>query len=174
MLFRTSYKMSDSLARSTGAVYQRAWRQIVYAVLVIGGAWVGQRWGIVGVAVGILAAVTVNFFLMAHLSLAVVGLRWRAFAATHVPALTLTAALLPAAWGVAALLRSWQWPALGVGAATGAVVAAWAAVLAWRAPTVFLGPDVGWAAATLRGYLSRRAPADAVPGRARGAAERAA
>ena len=55
MLFRTSYKMSDSIARSTGAVYRRAWRQVIYAALVVVGAWVGQHWGIAGVAWGALA-----------------------------------------------------------------------------------------------------------------------
>ena len=53
MLFRTSYKMSDSLARATGSVYRRAWRQGIYAALVFGGAWVGQFWGVAGVAYGI-------------------------------------------------------------------------------------------------------------------------
>ncbi len=172
MLFRTSYKMSDSLSRSTGAVYRRAWRQIVYAGLVIGGAWVGQHWGIAGVALGILLAVTVNFLLMAHLSLAVARIGWGTFARTHVPGLALTAALLPMAWGVATLLRSWSWPALGVATATGLVVAAGAAGLAWRAPAVFLGPDVRWAAATLHDYLPRRSSTAPPPGPER--AERAA
>ncbi|HEV8176828.1 MAG TPA: lipopolysaccharide biosynthesis protein, partial [Gemmatimonadales bacterium] len=48
MLFRTSYKMSDSICRATGAVYRRAWRQVVYAVLVLGGSWIGSHWGVTG------------------------------------------------------------------------------------------------------------------------------
>src|SRR3989442_682732 len=36
-LFRTSYKISDSLTRALGAVYRRAWRQWSYAALVFGG-----------------------------------------------------------------------------------------------------------------------------------------
>src|SRR2546426_9124427 len=50
MLFRTSSKMGDSLTRATGAVYRRAWRQMLYAALVVGGAVVGKHWGIEGVA----------------------------------------------------------------------------------------------------------------------------
>ena len=36
LIFRTSYKISDSLARAMGTVYRRAWRQAVYAVAVVG------------------------------------------------------------------------------------------------------------------------------------------
>jgi hypothetical protein len=50
LIFRTSYKMSDSLARATGAVYRRAWRQWLYAGAVFLGAWLGQFWGTAGVA----------------------------------------------------------------------------------------------------------------------------
>ena len=63
MLFRTSYKISDSIARSTGAVYRRAWRQVYYALFVVIGAWIGQHWGIAGVAWGTFVAPTFNFFL---------------------------------------------------------------------------------------------------------------
>ena len=68
MLFRTSYKMGDSLARATGAVYRRAWRQGIYAAFVLVGAYVGKHWGISGVVIGVLCALTTNFILMAHLS----------------------------------------------------------------------------------------------------------
>ena len=56
MLFRTSYKMSDSVVRATAAVYRRALRTAIYALLVIGGAWVGQHWGTTGVAFAVLGA----------------------------------------------------------------------------------------------------------------------
>ena len=38
MMFRSNSKIADALARATGAVYRRAWRQILYATLVVGGA----------------------------------------------------------------------------------------------------------------------------------------
>src|SRR2546430_549365 len=64
MLFRTSYKMSDALARGTGAVYRRAWRQILYAALVLVGAWIGKQWGMAGVAGGGLGALAIHLGLM--------------------------------------------------------------------------------------------------------------
>lgn len=68
LVFRMSYKLSDSLAKAKGAVYRRAWRQLVYAVLVFFGAWSGQYSGINGVAIGVSVAVTLNFLLMLQLS----------------------------------------------------------------------------------------------------------
>src|SRR5438309_3352068 len=91
MLFRTSCKISDSLVRATGAVHRRTWRQTVYAILVVAGAWVGQHWGVEGVALAVLATLALNFLLMAHLSLCLVGMSWRTFAAAHGAGLALAA-----------------------------------------------------------------------------------
>ncbi|HET9485932.1 MAG TPA: lipopolysaccharide biosynthesis protein [Chryseosolibacter sp.] len=83
LLFRMSYKMSDSLARATGAVYRRAWRQIIYAAMVITGTYVGHFWGLAGVAWGVAAALVVNFLLMAQLSLQLTNIRWHEMVTAH-------------------------------------------------------------------------------------------
>lgn len=114
MLFRTSYKMSDSLVRALGAVYRRAWRQGVYALLVVGGAIIGQNWGIHGVAWAVLIAVTINFLLMAHLSLRLLTLPWRAFASAHGPGFILAVCTTAVVWPLSALARSNDLPALVV------------------------------------------------------------
>src|SRR5206468_3192680 len=88
MLFRTSYKMSDSLARATGAVYNRAWRQTLFALFVVFGAWLGTRWGLVGVAVGVLLANFLNYMLMAHLSLKLISMTWKDFFRVQFPSLS--------------------------------------------------------------------------------------
>ncbi len=156
MLFRTSYKMSDSLARSTGAVYRRAWRQILYAALVVLGAWLGQHWGIVGVAWGALAALTVNFFLMAELSLSVAGMTWSTFWSAHVPAVRLTLASFPVVWVTAAALRHWGAPSLAVLAVAAAAAGATMLALCAWAPALFLGPDGRWVLDALRRFLPQR------------------
>jgi PST family polysaccharide transporter len=106
MFFRTSYKLSDSLARATGAVYRRAWRQGAYATAVIGGAFIGHWWGIRGVAFGVLAAVVTNFALMSHLALGLIDMSWRSFATAHAPALVVSAALVVTVGPTAAVLRA--------------------------------------------------------------------
>lgn len=75
LMFRTAYKISDSLARATGAVYRRAWRQWIYACSVFLGAYVGFRLGgLVGVAIGVGVSVILNFGLMLDLSLSLTGI----------------------------------------------------------------------------------------------------
>lgn len=139
LLFRTSYKMSDSIARATGAVYRRAWRQAIYAGLVFVGAWVGSRWGVTGVSVGVLVSLVINFALMADLSLAVAHTSWRRFAEAHVPAL-LTASLAGASalLSVAAFRHGGAGPALRLVAA-GLITLATLALALWLAPRPFLG-----------------------------------
>ena len=61
MMFRTCYRMSDSLSRATGKVYRRAWRQGLFALLVFLGALAGQAHGITGVAAGVLLAFFLNY-----------------------------------------------------------------------------------------------------------------
>ena len=155
MLFRTSYKLSDSLSRATGSVYRRAWRQIVYAALVIGGAMAGQRWGIGGVAVAVVGALAVNFGLMAQLSLQLTGMTWREFGRAHVPGLALAVVCTPAALGAVYALRPIAPAAvvaIGVFGAAGA-----AALLFIRvAPGPFLGPDGAWMVETLRAFARKR------------------
>jgi O-antigen/teichoic acid export membrane protein len=155
MLFRTSYKMSDSIARSTGAVYRRAWRQILYAGLVVLGAWVGSRWGIKGVSFGALTALTVNFLLMAGLGLRVASLTWGRFWDAHRPAVLLTVVSFPVVWGATTALRGWGLPALVVLLVSCLVLVLTCALLVWRAPRAFLGADGQWMLGTLRTFLQR-------------------
>jgi len=162
MLFRTSYKMSDSITRSTGAVYRRAWRQFAYAGLVLLGAWIGQHWGMAGVAWGTLAALTVNFVLMAELGLDVGHVTWGEFWTAHRPAVLLTAVTFPPVFAVTTLLRHFELaPVLTV-----VIVAVSAGAiglgLILSAPATFLGADGQWMLGTLRTYLRRLRPAPPV------------
>lgn len=110
LLMRTSYKMSDSLARASGQVYRRAWRQFVYAGLVIGGAYAGRTWGVEGSAAGVLVAVTANFFLMAQMSLRIIDENWLSFGKAHLNAILLAFAAGVIAYPAALMLRGLEIP----------------------------------------------------------------
>lgn len=84
MLFRTSYKISDSLVRAKGAVYRRALRQSIYAISVVIGTFIGHYWGLIGVSIGVLFSVTINFIMMSGLSLTLLESRWTKFIKFHV------------------------------------------------------------------------------------------
>lgn len=156
MLFRTSYKVSGALVLATGSNARRIGTQFIYAALVIGGALIGQRWGIAGVAAGVLAALTANFFLMARISLSITQLKWREFFAAHVAALALAAVVGIEAWICATLLRSLSAPAIIV-----LLVAVLVNVLTLLAalrlvPRLAFGQDGLWMLQTLVGYVPTR------------------
>jgi len=64
LFFRMAYKICDSLVRSLGAVYKRLWIQIIYAITIITGAFMGKEWGINGVAAAVTTAIIINYILM--------------------------------------------------------------------------------------------------------------
>jgi PST family polysaccharide transporter len=155
-LFRTSYKLSDSLARSTGVVYRRARRQIVYAGMVIGGAYVGREWGITGIAVGVLVALAANFLLMAQLSLEVCRLKWSTFWSAHTPSFYLAGACGIITWSVATSLREWAVGSLVILLISSGAALASGIGLMWRFPRRYLGPDGLWTAEALLAFASRK------------------
>jgi PST family polysaccharide transporter len=166
MMFRTSYRMSDSLSRATGKVYRRAWRHAVYAALVFLGAWVGHYRGVTGVAVGVLGALCINYLLMAHLSLSVVQISWLRFARAQLPALRLTIVVGAVTLAIMAGTRHLGLPPLA-GLLAGTAAAAGTAVLAaWRAPELALGES----GIRMRDTLSAHLPARLRPTPLRGPA----
>ncbi|MDX8289014.1 lipopolysaccharide biosynthesis protein [Metabacillus indicus] len=86
IFFRTSYKISESVARSTGAVYRRAWRQAIYALSVLIGCFIGQNWGLIGIAVAVNVALVINYILMAQLSLSILSVKLLEFIKINIPA----------------------------------------------------------------------------------------
>jgi len=144
LLFRTSYKISDSLSRATGRVYARAWRQVIYAALVFGGAFWGREWGLNGVAVGVFIAIAVNFFLMAHLSMKITGLSLGVVVGSHGRGLPLGALATVVAAGGTVGLRALNTPSFVtlIVAGTLAVLAMGGAI--WAAPGPMLGTEGQW------------------------------
>lgn len=156
MMFRTCYRMSDSLSRATGKVYRRAWRQVLFAVLVLLGALIGQHHGLTGVAAGVLGAFFINYLIMAHLSLAVAEISWFRFIAAQLPALRLAVVVGAVTLATAAVTRHLDLPPY-VGLLAGSLAALGSAVLAvWLAPTLTLGKHGIRTRDTLRAYLLAR------------------
>ena len=155
MLFRTSYKMGDSLCRSSGIVFQRALRQFIFAVLIVAGTWIGHYQGIVGVTVGVSIAIALNFLSMAQLSLRVTEMKWTTFFMVHVPAMVLTGVTALETWLVADMFRGFAWPDLAV--LVGAVGAVGVTLLAliWVLPRFFLGEDGLWILKTVSVYFPK-------------------
>jgi O-antigen/teichoic acid export membrane protein len=156
MLFRTSYKIGDTIARATGAVYRRAWRQAAYALAVFVGALTGQRWGLTGVALGVLAAITLNFALMTQLSARLTGMRWAELGAAHLPGLALAATMGIPTWALAHWLRGLQTEPHALLAVVGLFVVVAGVLLCWSLPLLLLGKDVSALLRTLAALMPPR------------------
>lgn len=141
MLFRTSNKLSDSVARATGSVYRRAWRQAVNCIAVAMGALVGQFWGLPGVAAGVVVALASNFLLMAQLSLSITGLSWSQFAVAHLPGFAQASVTGTLAWLLADRLRDFGVHPMLVLAEVGLAAAVMSILLSALLPTLFLGAE---------------------------------
>jgi O-antigen/teichoic acid export membrane protein len=156
MVLRSGIRMSDSLSRATGRVYRRAWRQWVYAGLVFLGAWAGLRWGVTGVAVGVLCALVINYLMMAQLSLSVIQIPWTRFAEAQIPALRLTVVIALVTAASAAATRHLGLPPFAGLLAGCAAALGTAALMVTLAPTLSLGRYGMRMRDTVRTYLLGR------------------
>jgi PST family polysaccharide transporter len=164
MMFRSNTKIAEALVRAPGAVYRRAWRQILYAVMVVGGAWIGQRWGITAVAWAMLFAISANWVSMMQLSLTDARMRWVEVFAAQLPAIMVTALAGVPGWLAISLLRPWDAPALLVLIGGAGVMAGTMAIAILSAPTRFLGQDGQWMIDTMRAFVGKlRRPAATRP-----------
>jgi PST family polysaccharide transporter len=154
-LFRTSFKMSESISKATGAVYRRAWRQWTYVAIVALAVWTGQQWDITGVAGMILIALAINFLLMAQLSLKLAEMTWRDFRRAHAPALRLAALAGAVSAGIRALLVLTDLSSTWVLVGTSAAVVVSVSLVTWRLPTVFLGAEGLWVLRRFKEFVIR-------------------
>ena len=157
LLFRMGSKISQACIKATGQVYALALFQFVYAGLVVGGAIIGQRWGVGGVAICVSFAMACDWLNTAYLGRSVTGLTWVRFLVAHTPGMLL-AVLIGVAAEVGAEAGRWAHlghiPVLLVAAL--AALAATAAA-AWLYPAVFLGPHGIWAQRQAKELVSRGA-----------------
>jgi O-antigen/teichoic acid export membrane protein len=141
--FYCVYNLADSLVRAAGAVYEKFLYHSIYACCVLGGAFVGSRWGVSGVAAGVAWATAVGYLLMARLSLRLTGAEWRPFFAAQWPGVAVSFAVAVVGVPVAALMRVAELGPLEV--LTGTFLSCGAAAVA----VLFAAPS-GWLTDSVR------------------------
>ena len=77
LIFHLNQQVIGSIAAAAGAVYETAWRHVVLATAVAIGSLIGQIWGLVGVACGVLVALILNYLSMSRLASRLTGLSLR-------------------------------------------------------------------------------------------------
>jgi PST family polysaccharide transporter len=121
VLPRVSYKIDNSLAKAMGAVYRRSARDAVYAAAVIVGSMVGLRWGLPGVAVGVLGALILNNVMAFRMSLSLLGCSFTQYVRAQLPGLIIALIAAGVAFPTRRLLHSHGMPDLVTLALTSAV-----------------------------------------------------
>lgn len=114
ILFRTSYKIDDSLAKALGAVYRRSVRDAIYATVVIVGSFIGLRWGLPGVAVCVLCAVILNYLMAVNMSLQLLDSSWGDVFQILIPGFATGCVTLLLIWPITIFLRTMLLPDLVV------------------------------------------------------------
>ena len=144
LMFRTSYKIADSISMAIGSMYDRALRQWIYAGAVAAGALIGARWAVPGVSAGVGAAVVLNFLMMIQLAMRLTGVPAFRLLAVHlrhalaaVPPVLGTALMA----GVARNHAASDALVLGLGAATATLIF----LLMWWQFRWIFGEDAKWA-----------------------------
>ena len=142
--------INSPLIRALGAVYGEAWRQAGFALLAAGGAWLGSRWGLEGVAAAVAGAWLAGHLLLTRLVLSLLGLRWRDLLRRHMPALWAGGWAAAALWMTVHHLRA---VSPSVFATLLAELFVWAAAVT---ASLYLGPAfvrpsfIGWMTANVR------------------------
>ena len=98
LVFRSARNIANAATIAQGASFRLAWRQGVYALLVILGAVLGARWGIDGVAVAVAVAIGIYYGLSAQLANRLLGVSWRRFGHVHSPGIATAVVLWLVLW----------------------------------------------------------------------------
>ena len=118
IMLRNVYLMAYCLDGALGALRRRTVRDGIYAGAVVAGSLIGTRYGLAGVATGVVAAIALNYFIGAAMSLGLLKATWRQYARSQFPALLLGILTAGAAtavrWG---LLRMGAPPVVVLGVA---------------------------------------------------------
>lgn len=86
---RLMVRMSDSLVRAKGAVYNSAVRKAIYAFVVMVGSWVGHFWGLSGIAIGITVSILINYVLMSNLAHCLLNTNYKEHLSSILPSATI-------------------------------------------------------------------------------------
>ncbi len=83
--FRVITNTSGAVAKATGKVYEEAWRQLVFAIILIAGALIGYKYGIEGVGVAVVISSLWFYLSMAHLTNKIINVSWNEFIKAQMP-----------------------------------------------------------------------------------------
>jgi len=144
IFFRTGYKLAGTVSQAVGAVYANARCQAVYALMIIVGAWIGQHWGLQGVAIGVLVAIFVMFVIMSLLGIDLTSMTLGEFLQAHFPAVRNALLMAVGLWVMVHTLRAYHLPALALLLISVGILLVNSVIMMRWCRTFFLGADGLW------------------------------
>ncbi|MEX1019311.1 MAG: lipopolysaccharide biosynthesis protein [Litorilinea sp.] len=145
-------RITMTVLQARGVLLRGTYYYIFFALAILVGAWVGQFWGIGGVAWGVAGAFFVSFLLSTALVLNNLQISWVAFARIHARGVILAIGVLAVVWTITALVRPYDQPLLTL-LAVGLVFGVVGLVLLVLAPRRLLGNDTDWLMARRNAFL---------------------
>lgn len=156
MFFRTGYKVTNTLAKAKGAVYHLAWRHGLYGAMVLVGSWFAYPYGISGVAMAVVGALVIYFFLMTGLSLRITGVSWMELLKSQMPAFYSTFMIILLTWLLVYLFRGCNFPAISILGIVSTANCLFLVVFYRFFPKKIVGEDGVWFAKTVLHTLNSR------------------
>jgi PST family polysaccharide transporter len=155
IMLRNVYLMAYCLDGALGRMRNRTLRDGIYALAVILGSLIGTRFGLTGVATGVVMAIALNYFVGAAMSLHLLDATWGEYLRSQAPGVGLGLLTAMIAYGV-----RWGLIVAGAGSFLVLVLTATAslalvAMLCWAQPGV-AGRYGGMALRHLRAEISAR------------------
>jgi O-antigen/teichoic acid export membrane protein len=98
LVFRSARNVANAATTAQGASFRLAWRQGVYALLIVLGTVLGARWGVDGVGVAVAVVIGVYYALSAQLANRLLEVSWRRFGRAHGPGIASAAVLGLVLW----------------------------------------------------------------------------
>jgi len=136
IMMRNVYLMAYCLDGALGRMRYRTLRDGIYAFAVIAGSLVGTKFGLSGVATGVVAAIGINYFIGAGMSLHLLQSSWREYFLSQAPAVVLGIVTALVAYGIRlGLVTAGASPIITLGV-TGALTLSLLAALCWFQPAV--------------------------------------
>jgi teichuronic acid exporter len=154
LVFRSAYKICDSLVRAVGAIKRHASNQAVFATLVLAGSVAGAGFGLPGVAAGVAIAILTSYGLMLRLCASLVSIPLKSFVVVFArnAAFAVLAALVAIVCRRTMVMAGY--PPLVVLAAVGTGVFATYFAVALMRPSA-LGPEGVWFTSLVKTSLFR-------------------
>lgn len=88
LVCRMGYKMADQVAKAVGVLDKRLYIQLIYAFAVGVFSYIGLRYGIKGVAIGVAVAISINYVLTVLLAVNITSISYREIVLAHIPGIS--------------------------------------------------------------------------------------